>query len=346
MRKKRGRELTELMKYKKKIKFQIFLIGILLIVAAGCNDRHVKVLPEDKMVSLLVDMELTEAYVNSQPLSSKERLEMGQRVLAAHKVTKEELDTTLAWYGRNVDDYSKLFEKVDKEIARQRKIYTEVPGSQLLVADNLWPYSTHLLISPMSGDRAFTFSLPSSTIEKGSRLEFSMFLPNSANLKSTFGVEYTDGNGEAIVSTATTKKGVKLEIQTDSARQVARVFGIFHLKDGAKSLPLYIDSILLKKEPIDSTEYRNKRRSQKKFGVLQPKQPVVTQEEDSIKIDTDREDLINKKDSIKKENPQDVKEDNIQSIQALPTERQPKERLKNKRNLSNDRPPALPRKKP
>lgn len=247
--------------------FPYLMILSFLLIGISCGNRPSNVLSEKKMVSLLADMEIAEAYVNTQGSSSNdERIEIGKRVLQAHGVSEETLDTTLAWYGRNMDDYASLFDKVDKEIIKRQKKYSEMEGTTLKIGDNLWPYGSHLVLSPLSGHDALSFSLSNPEMESGDLLVFSFFLPNNANVKSTLGVEYSDGHGEALYSNYSSKKKLNLELQTDTGRKVSRIFGIMHLKD-IKDLPLYIDSISLETIPYDSLSYRSKRRSQKTFDA-------------------------------------------------------------------------------
>ena len=248
-------------------KYHFSLLFFSLFIFVSCGSRPSNVLKENEMVKLMADMEIAEAYANTQTsISPHDREEMGKRVLEAHGVSEETLDTTLAWYGRNMDDYSELFEKVDKEISKRRKKYTEIPDQDSKETDNLWIYGEHLVVSPLSGQDAFSFNIPYPALEKGDRVKLSLYLPNSSNLKNTLGVEYTDGSGEATLSNST-RNNVSLELHTDSSKTVSRIFGMLHLKD-TKNLPLYIDSISIKGEPIDTTEYRSKRKLQKKFGAI------------------------------------------------------------------------------
>ena len=238
---------------------------VAVAILISCSDRPSVVLKEKEMVDLIVDMQLAEAYVNTQgTLTYKEKEEIGRQVLAAHKVSEESLDTTLAWYGRNMDEYSKLYEKVDKEINKRRVKYTEIEGGTIKESDDLWNYGEHLVISPLSGYDAFTFSIPYPEIEKGEIIKLSFFLPNSTSLKNTLGVEYQDGYGEALVNNSTKNK-VEIELQTDSSKVVSRIFGTIRVKD-LKALPLYLDSLSIKGDPIDTLTYRSKRRSQKSYG--------------------------------------------------------------------------------
>lgn len=273
--------------FKRGALFRLSLTLVFMLMAlSSCRPGKPGIIPEDKMVDLLADMELTEAYANTQAgFSSADRLELGKKVMQEHDVTEEELDTTLAWYGRNIDKYSKLFEKVDKKIEKEQKKYMEEPGKKSTEPDNLWPYGEHLVISPLSGYDAFTFSLPTPDIEKGSIVKLSFFLPNATTLKSTLGTEYKGGNGEAIASTNSSIHKIEIQLHTDTAQEVSRIFGVMEVKD-RKSLPLFLDSISLKVLPYDSLEYRSKKRSQKRYGALRLHHPEETNKVNSDSLET------------------------------------------------------------
>ena len=267
--------------------FGLIIIFFVLSLLAGCSKRPKGVLSEDKMVNLLVDMEIAEAYVNTQmSASSDEKIKIGKQVLALHGVTEESLDTTLAWYGRNMDEYSELFEKVDKEIEKRREKYTDVPGQKPRASDNLWPYSEHLIISPLSGQEVYTFTLMSPETNKGDIIKMSFSLPNNTTLKGTLGVEYNDGYGEANIVNYSSKKNVEFALQTDSSKKVSKIFGILDVKDIKN--PVYLDSIKIETEPIDSLSYRSKRRTQKSFGIMRSQKIEVKKiEKDSVETAKD-----------------------------------------------------------
>lgn len=296
-------------------KLKLWLFGTMASIMWACGDRPSCVLPENKMVDLMVDMELAEAYVSTgKSASSQERIDIGKQVLASHGVSEETLDTTLAWYGRNMDDYTKLFEKVDKEIQNRQKKYTEIPGLKPKMLDDLWIYGQHITISPLSGYDGLSFSIPNPEVNKGDLIELSFALPNAESLKSTLGVEYADGNGEAIVNNASSKKSIAISLQTDSSKTVSRIFGYLHLKD-LNNQPFFIDSIKLVAQSIDTLNYHSQRRSQKTFGPFSPKPIVIIKDTineraDSLtkelesKIVTDS--LVNKEISGSKEHQKDT----------------------------------------
>lgn len=246
---------------------KFFIPVVLIVLTVACGRRPSYVLSEDKLVDLIVDMELTEAYVTSEMgASSQERIAMGRQVLEYHGVSEETLDTTLAWYGRNMDEYSKLFEKVDKEIESRREHYTKIEGVVEKEGDDLWIYNPHQIISPLSGDEFLTFSIPVAEIEKGNKILLSFYLANPVTVKTTLGALYKEGGGEAINSSFNSKNKIEVEFYSDSAKNISNVFGIVNFKD-KKNSQLYIDSISLKSEPMDTLNYRHNRRNLKKFGA-------------------------------------------------------------------------------
>ena len=269
-----------------RILFQAIFCFCLIFGVMGCRKRPSGVLSENKMVSLLADMEIAEAYANTQmSASSKEKLEMGQRVLEAHGVTNEQLDTTLAWYGRNMDEYSSLYDKVDAEIMKRKEKYIDTGGIAQMEADNLWPYSPHLILSPLSGRESFVFQLPNIQAERGSEVELTFSLPNTTAFKGTLGVDYTDGHGETSSSNFSSKHHVRMLLQTDSAKDISRIFGILEIKDKIDE-NLYIDSIRLSVLPFDSLAYKNNKRNQRIYGKMlpqpKPEIPEITEPQDSI----------------------------------------------------------------
>lgn len=292
----------------------ILILFSLLLFA--CGDRPSYVLDEDEMVNLIVDMEIAESYSNMQTggnRSNKQKVELGRRVLAAHGITPDKLDTSLAWYGRNLDEYSKLFEKVDKELQKRKDLYVENDYEKESDLDNLWPFNQHLIISPLSGHESLIISLLDPPVQSGERLNLSFSLPNRSSMKGLWGVDYSDGTSEAITSTFNNKAKVESSLLTDTAKTVSRIFGVFTVKD-KKELPVYIDSLKITTMPFDTLEYRRKKRTQKTYGVMLPKPKPIVQK-DSLKTDTVPVDSI-KTDSIKNR-----RNDSIQPRPPKPLER-------------------------
>ena len=277
---------------KKKNKLIFGIACLFLIVFSGCSERRPpNVLDEDKMVSLMVDMQLAEAYATQFSSSRNDiKMELGKRVLAKHGVSEETLDTTLAWYGRNLDEYTELFEKIDKEILNKRRQFSETSVEYSAQENNLWPYPRHLVVSPLSANDGVIFSIENPGVQKGEVVRMTFALPNAASGKGTLGVEYEDGTGETILNSFNAKKRYEIELQSDTAKKIARLYGFTIFKE-RNTFPIYIDSVALTVHPIDSTEYRQKRRSQKKYGAPKERERIIISK-DTVKNDSISDQVI------------------------------------------------------
>ncbi|MDE5874435.1 MAG: DUF4296 domain-containing protein [Muribaculaceae bacterium] len=251
---------------------------------------------EKKMVSLMADLQLADAYSGMHYYGSdgeEQRLALARSVLSSHGVTQEQLDTTLAWYGRNMDDYSELFAKVDREllIRKKRMMKEDASSANIMDGDNLWPYGKNGVISSLGLSNGWTISLPAPEMEKGERLRWAFHLAEYADYSAALGVEYTDGSGETTTLNRSGNVSFEMTLQTDTAKNVERIYGSFRLKN-RNSLPLFADSIRLERLPFDSLEYKNFRQ-QKRYAA--PRHIEVKKD----KKDAEKSDSIQNLDSVK-----------------------------------------------
>lgn len=267
----------------------MFISGCLI----SCSDRPKNILSEKEMVSLMADMELVEAFSQQDASANRRenRIELGERVLLNHGISEETLDTTLAWYGRNLDEYTALFEKIDEEIERRKKKFIDNTLELNINQSNLWPYSPHLVMSPMNPNDFLRFSIDNPEISLGDVVTFSLAISSPASGKGLIGLEYADGSGESILNTFSNKNRFSMEVQSDTAKTISRLYGVLSFKD-RKSFPLYLDSLSIVTAPLDSLDYRRKKRAQKQYSVMVNKKieeikPDTIQVSDSIQpIDT------------------------------------------------------------
>lgn len=249
------------------INFTKTLALLIVLSFASCSDRPSNVLSENKMVHLMADMEIAEAYSQQMAISNDERMVLGRSVMASYGVTEEQLDTTLAWYGRNIDKYTELFDKVDKEINKKKEKYSEQPLENVANYVNLWPYSKHLMLMAQSDAEALVFSFPDPGMESGEMVKMTFALPVAIPGKGVLGVEYEDGSGEIMTSTFNTQRHVEMSLQSDTLKPVSRLYGSVMFKE-RENYPVYIDSISLILQPLDSVAYSQKQRTQKPYGAL------------------------------------------------------------------------------
>lgn len=261
------------------------MVVVALLLGAGCNKRPKGVLSDDEMVGLIADMQIAEVYMqqhNSGYYNDSIRDSAVQWVLDKHGLSKADFDSTMTWYGRNIDDYLNLFGKVDAELAkRQNRAIGETEKN--LVSTDLWPYSRHILISENAPSNGLAFSLPLNDIPKGERITWKMRLKGLSSGSVLLGVDYDNGMSSYTYQTQNGNSKIDLTLQTDTAYNVKRVFGYMRTKED-HSLPIWIDSIALQQLPLDSTEYY-RIHSQRKYSGFH-KQVKVSEKKDTIEEDS------------------------------------------------------------
>lgn len=261
------------------------LIAILILPTA-CRKRPKGVLSEKEMVNLVADLEVAQGYFMAVDDGEYDQLDRDgavQYVLDKHHLTKAEFDSTMTWYGRNIDQYRKLCEKVDKELTkRQQRIPGEKQESEVI--QDMWPYSRHFTYNDRVGSDNLIFSIPAKDILPGDRINWKLRMLNPPGGNVMIGVEYDNGTSSYLYQGLYNQNKVDLTLQTDTAKRVKRVFGKLRLTPtGVETV--WIDSIALGRLPYDSTLYY-RAFSQRKVGV--PTRPKPRMEMDSI----DKEDNI------------------------------------------------------
>lgn len=251
---------------KRKIRFSylngratLFTMLIASSVFVGCGGRPKHVLSESEMIDLLVDMQLAECYSDNEFMGSdrsEKREELAQAILAYHSVTQEELDSSYSWYGRNLDDYASLYEKVDKELQNRKKNLSQQTehNGQGEVTGSLWPWADHGNISSLGYSDGWVISINDPGLDSGDRIEWRMHLNGSPNLIGMLGIEYSDGSVDNVMSTFMGRDKLEMKLQTDTAKTVTRLFGTLRVREETQ-LPVFVDSIRLIRLSYDSTEY-------------------------------------------------------------------------------------------
>lgn len=241
---------------------RILSIFLLVLLLACCSRRPKDIIPEKKMVSIMADLQIAEAYQqNSRSLADgigNSYGEIGRRILAYYGVSEVEMDSTLSWYGRNMDEYSKLYKKVDKELVRRQTAFAKAAGESVDEdgpSADLWPYGRHMVISPGNIADGLVVSIPATEVAPGDRLTWKMRASGSVGARDMLlGVDYEDGSSSIIRQSERGDKWGEISLQTDSILTVERIFGVMRYESNGGGV-LYLDSIQLLHQPMKSDEY-------------------------------------------------------------------------------------------
>lgn len=267
----------------------ILLITILFV---GCSRRPKDILSEDKMVAVMADIQIAEAYERSgnanEFLQGKNRELLGRGILMQHGVTVEEMDSTLAWYGRNMDEYSKLYKKIDAELNKRQLKYARAAGESENEGPSadLWPYGRHFVVDDRSMTDGIVVNLPVTELSPGDKIIWKMTTQGATGRNLTLGVDYSNGTSEiSKITNRSFDKWVEASIQTDSTLTVERIFAIAGFEHTAPRV--FVDSVQLLHLPFNRDEYQ-RNGFQRKVGLAGRKiiLPPDTSENSSLVPDS------------------------------------------------------------
>ena len=265
----------------------MIVASVMLAGVAGCESRPDKVLSDSEMESLLTDLILADAYGQSadgRALPDSVRRHLGESVMKAHGVDYATLDSTYAWYARNLDQYYRVYTKVQTRVDNQRrKVAGDTGEADKGFENNIWQLPGHMLFSPLAESDALVFQLDGNSIGKGDRLEWKMRLSNGNETDMLLGVDYDDGTTLIVRRTFYGDKRLSLALASDTARTPRRIYGVMSVPRNV--MPVYADSILLLKEPFDSTVYADAW-SQRLFYGPRPKPKPKQENPDTIAADS------------------------------------------------------------
>lgn len=101
--------------------------NVVLLLATwlvACSKVPDDILSEKKMQAVQVDMQLAEAMINldSKAFSDNARKEaLYQSIFRKYDITQAEYDSSLIWYGRHLDIYMKVYDRVLADLNNGRK---------------------------------------------------------------------------------------------------------------------------------------------------------------------------------------------------------------------------------
>lgn len=237
-------------------------IVLCTLMLGACSRRPKEVLSDDKTAALLADLHIADAYSTigmggQSDLSITDndslRKVLRQSVLSAHGVSEAQLDTTLGWYGHNLDKYEEMYEKVPEYIAEKRTKLAE-QNDKSGRNPSLWPYGSRQRIA-LGKNRVVVvpFEIGGTSIPKGGKLVWEAKAVNMFEPADMFiAAEYADGSINYVQRTLMGGGRQNVTLQSDSSRPVAKVWGYLRVR---QPQTLILDSISLKAAPLNAASY-------------------------------------------------------------------------------------------
>ncbi len=234
--------------------------GLLLVFAAACSKAPSGVLSERKMKDVLVDMQLAEAVIGT---NYKEYADAGKKealfrsVFEKHGITQAEYDSSLVWYGRNLDVYMKVYDVVLAELNQRKKdlgdIQPDASPSSNRDSVNVWNRFSYLTFLPQAPYNGVYFDfVPAGGYPAGSAFVLSLDvwgLHRGMTVAPEVRLSLEQPDTTVTEMRYITHDGLnELAVRGKATEKVNRVYGYIRLpKSDDAFYKVYIDSIRLVK---------------------------------------------------------------------------------------------------
>lgn len=237
--------------------------GMALAVACGmaaCDKVPDDVLSERDMQRVLTDMILAEAMVNADYNTFKSdtaKMALYESVFRKHEITRAMYDSSLVWYGKNLDIYMKVYDRVLADVNKRIDALGDVQADAAPVSNsdsvNIWPRRAYLTFSPKAVFNGVTFDIkPDAAYSSGSVFVLGARLwglnPRLAH-KPEVRISADQGDTTVTVNRRLDSDGYhQVTLRTVATKRVRRVYGYIRL-DNADStyFKVYVDSLNLMK---------------------------------------------------------------------------------------------------
>lgn len=232
------------------------LIILSLVILAACSKTPGYVISESKMAEIMADIHTGEAVVENNGSSFRNdstKKALLQSICLRHGVTTQELDTSLYWYGHNLQEYMKVYDKtisiLEGRIAEAEKAggkSSDRPIDISLDGDsvNLWQGASSIRNSGINASDFITFSYSTDkNWERGDRYTVSVLPINPHSpVFMTIAATYNDGTVEYVTLEQGSEGRKSLTLVLDSAKAATTVYGAVHYAPRPGEIS-YLDSI-------------------------------------------------------------------------------------------------------
>ena len=110
----------------------LIIVSTLLLLLVACGKTPGYVISPDKMAEIMADLHTGEAVVDANGAAYRNdsvKRALMQSICEIHGVTTADLDTSLYWYGNNLPEYVKVYDKTI-EILNARIAEVEKSGAK------------------------------------------------------------------------------------------------------------------------------------------------------------------------------------------------------------------------
>ncbi|MDR0538265.1 MAG: DUF4296 domain-containing protein [Tannerellaceae bacterium] len=241
-------------------KQHIYAIAILTIaiLAASCSKVPSGLLSEKKMKAIMIDMQLAEQIIseNYQTYSdSMRKAAVFESVFRKHHTTQAIFDSSLVWYGKNLNIMIQVIDMaikdIDKNIVELSKANDIAIAKALGDTANIWPDARLITLQPHAVFNGTRFELkPPTPFISGSTFTLSMNVwglrPDMTHMPEIRLAAEMQDTTMIINQTLQTDGRHSITLQTSLTKPTGRIYGYIRMNNIASDYyKIYIDSIRL-----------------------------------------------------------------------------------------------------
>lgn len=122
---------------KDKIMYKIIIVGIFILILAGCSEKNEQELNEDnnilsleKFTLLMTDVQLLEGHLNTNRVNQVFVMDSSKNyykeILSRHNITLEDYKKNLTFYTARPNLLEKVYTKIEEKLVIQERLYKEI----------------------------------------------------------------------------------------------------------------------------------------------------------------------------------------------------------------------------
>lgn len=254
------------------------------MVLCACNKVPSEIIQPDEMALLMADVHTSEAVIElnwDQFRSDSAKQVLKESVYAAHGVSAEQVDSSLAWYGRNITYYMDVYDNTiaileKRLIERGNKVAAAAAMSIAGDSVNVWTGPGFLRIYDQLPSKNVLFGYERDrNWERGDTYTWrAKFLNNSDGTIWQMVAEYSDGTIEFIENEVHGEGWKEIALISDSTADLTRVYGFIEPNNEPGTI-MTLDSVELVRKRADKEIYPRRYRQKRILEVL-PKVEIDT----------------------------------------------------------------------
>ena len=241
--------------------FCLIFIVLCSVLCSACSRVPDNVLGKKEMKALLLDIHKSEAMmeINYQDYNRDiQKKEIQAAVFRKHGVTEQQFDTSLVWYGKNLDVYLELYKEVIADLRKEDetlKKRLEEANAQTLSREgdtvDVWKMQRSRVFDPRLLNNVLAFDIVSDeNFRKGDRFELRLrtfMSPRRTGERPQIYLAATMTDREVIYNTAEIEHDgwISLFLQPELARPIRNVYGYIAMPSEIGWERMYVDSISL-----------------------------------------------------------------------------------------------------